>query len=152
VSALPPLYRGWIEELVSPWGRPVSGEPRATCDRCVMLDRHDEVSFNPSTKCCTYQPDLCNFHVGRVLFDDSPLAATSRQVLRQRIAQRVGVTPLGIGPAPIYALLYDGSGAAQSTTSVFGRAPLLRCPHYLERHPSGHLDLRLAPDGPNEFG
>jgi hypothetical protein len=68
-----------------------------------------------------------------VLFDDAPLGAQSRALLRQRIAARVGVTPLGVGPAPLYTALFEGSGAAQATASVFGRAPLLRCPHYLER-------------------
>jgi hypothetical protein len=133
-SALPPLYRGWIEELA---GGPVDGEPRATCERCAMVahpgDPPKEHTFLASTKCCTYQPDLANFAVGRVLFDDHPLGARSREVLRQRIAARVGVTPLGVAPAPVYAALFASAAASQTTTSVFGRAPLLRCPHFLER-------------------
>jgi hypothetical protein len=82
--------------------------------------------FAPETKCCTYSPALPNFLVGRILDDDDPALAAGRATVEQRIDARVGVSPLGLDPQPVPALLYRiTSGRA------FGRSRVLRCPHYL---------------------
>lgn len=125
-SALPPLYRGWLEPVLGP----VRGESRATCMHCPMVRRFDEepleLAFDSRTKCCTYVPDVHNFNAGRILADDNPVGAEARRVLRSRIAERVGVTPLAIAMPPIYRTFYE------SSPSAFGRAPAMRCPYYVD--------------------
>lgn len=128
---LPPLYAGWISELLG--GNPIPSEGRATCDNCAMLPPAGEsrVSsshyFKPETKCCTYLPALPNFLVGRILEDDDPAAGYGRATTLKRLEDGVAVTPLGLGQSPVFALLYH-----HSDESVFGRTRTLRCPHYIE--------------------
>jgi hypothetical protein len=126
---LPPLYARWATELL---GGPIPREARATCDDCAMCSCTLEESeprsyyFDPVIKCCTYVPHLHNFLVGRILSDtdaDAELGGTSVQ---GRIADRIGVTPLGLAPSPVFSLLYGNSEDA------FGRSRTLRCPHYIE--------------------
>jgi len=130
VSALPPLYARWIEEVLD---GPVPAEPHATCSACAMCPptaakaaTASLTTFDPSTKCCTYVPTLPNFLVGRVLEDEDPAAAVGRVTIEQRITAGIGVTPLGIQPDPQYVLIYRHTG-----DHLFGRSPGLRCPHYL---------------------
>jgi len=69
---LPPLYEGWINELL---GAPIPRESRATCSSCVMQagagakSENKRHYFDPVIKCCTYLPTLYNFLVGRALSD-----------------------------------------------------------------------------------
>jgi hypothetical protein len=83
--------------------------------------------FRSDTKCCTYQPSLPNFLVGRILDDDDPAMAKGRATIDARIEARAGVTPLGLETDGVHALLYE-HGAARA----FGRSRTLRCPHYLD--------------------
>ena len=46
--------------------------------------------------------------------------------MEKRIADAVGVTPLGLAAPPVHSLLY------RSSTDAFGRSRTLRCPHYIE--------------------
>jgi hypothetical protein len=82
--------------------------------------------FDPAIKCCTYVPDLHNFLVGRILSDTDPAASPGRATVEKRIADGLGVTPLGLSKPPTYSLLYSNSEDA------FGRSRTLRCPHYIE--------------------
>jgi Fe-S-cluster containining protein len=84
------------------------------------------IYFDAIGKCCTYVPNLPNFLVGRILADGDPEAEAGRASVAERIADGVGVTPLGLAPAPVHSLLYRNSGEA------FGRNKALRCPHYIE--------------------
>ncbi len=124
---LPPLYEAWIAELL-PSG--LSPEPRATCLDCAMTREPADTGFHPSVKCCTYYPALSNFLVGRVLADDSPGNARGRDVIAQRLASRLEVTPLGIWPTPAYQVLYEHS--VRAINGTFGRTPALRCPFYID--------------------
>jgi len=113
-------------------GGPIPAETDATCEDCAMCagstDRAEAaVLFSPETKCCTYMPAIPNFLVGRMLADDDPAFATGRATVEARLAARVAVSPLGLGPTAVHALLYDQGGE-----QVFGRSRALRCPHYLE--------------------
>jgi hypothetical protein len=113
-------------------GGPIPREDLATCHDCVMQPKPGEEAesrlyfFRPEVKCCTYVPELHNFLVGEVLADADPLAAEGRATVEKRVADGVGVTPLGLMQPPVFALLYDNS------TESFGRSRSLRCPHYLE--------------------
>ena len=128
---LPLLYQPWIDELL-PGGIP--DESRATCSACTMLDSGDatapDVPFLPQVKCCTYYPELSNFHVGRVLADRRPEMFGARRILEERIKARIAVTPLYIAPPPVYQALYTDSALAGPF--AFGRSPALRCPHFVE--------------------
>ncbi|MFN7976781.1 MAG: hypothetical protein U0P30_01510 [Vicinamibacterales bacterium] len=126
---MPTLYAPWLEALV---GAPMPDEAAATCHTCAMLAPAGAIAdasalhFHPATKCCTYVPVLPNFLVGRILADRSAGNATGRASLIARMADRATVTPLGVDPPPAYTLTYERSAA-----DLFGRAPGLRCPHYL---------------------
>lgn len=133
VPTLPPLYDGWMTELL---GTPVEGEPRATCSDCAMCRPTttdvapasvvgSPVSFDPDARCCTYQPEIWSFLAGAALADRSPGGAMSRASIRERIAAAEQVTPLGLGRSRRYATLYAAS------PDGFGRSHALRCPHYV---------------------
>jgi hypothetical protein len=126
---LPGLYAHWITELL---GGAIPRESRATCDACAMCAREGQESasasyfFDPVVRCCSYMPDLHNFLVGRILSDTDPAAQQGRTTVQKRIADAVGVTPLGLKQPPVYARLYGSSSEA------FGRSRTLRCPHFVE--------------------
>jgi Fe-S-cluster containining protein len=126
---LPPLFAAWVAELLK---GPIPKESRATCDDCAMCAHGEEQDgpqtdyFDPDVKCCSYVPVLHNFLVGRILLDDDPATVAGRSTVEKRIKEAVAVTPLGLGQAPVFSLLYENSNLA------FGRSRNLRCPHYLE--------------------
>jgi hypothetical protein len=129
VTALPPLYLGWVNEVLA---GPLPDEKEATCHDCAMCapestPMHGEF-FDRSTKCCTYIPELFNFLVGRVL-NDTPAdeaARKGRASVEARIAAGVAVTPLGLGRPRPYLMMYRAS------TDAFGHARAMKCPHYFE--------------------
>jgi len=130
-STLPPLYAGWMAELLA---GPIAEETEATCSDCAMCDKGakpasaSEFFYDSRTKCCTYVPGLANFLVGRILADDDPAFAKGRASVESRLQARVAVTPLGLGQPPTFALLYD-----KTVPASFGHSRALRCPHYLEQ-------------------
>ena len=68
-STLPPLYAGWIDDLLD---GPLPHESEATCEDCAMwpsarTSASATLAFNRETKCCTYVPALANFLVGRIV-------------------------------------------------------------------------------------
>jgi hypothetical protein len=127
---LPPLYEKWIAELV---GGAIPRESRATCDNCAMCastGKEQESSqtyfFDPAIKCCTWVPNLHNFLVGRILSDNDPAAQFGRATVEKRIAEGIGVSPLGLAPSPVFSLMY------QNSSHSFGRSHALVCPHYIK--------------------
>ena len=127
-AVLPPLYARWMDALLE---ESVPPETRATCDDCAMCapegaTEPETLYFSPRTKCCTYQPRLANYLVGRALEDEDFAFSAGRATLEQRIDAGVGVTPLGLGAPAKFGLLYQHGSAG------FGRAESLRCPHYIE--------------------
>jgi hypothetical protein len=128
---LPPLYANWMAELL---GGVIPRESRASCDNCAMCavsgagreSAPRGYFFDPVVKCCTYSPDLPNFLVGGILSDVDPAAQFGRGTVEKRIADAIGVTPLGLMKSPVYALLYRNSSEA------FGRTRTFRCSHYIE--------------------
>lgn len=123
-SPLPPLQSRWIGDAV---GGEVPEEPDADCANCPLTTPASHalgIGFDEVTRCCTYAPELANFLVGRALRESDPDGSFGRDSLRTRIAQRVGVTPLGLSPPDDHALLYRNAPGA------FGRSRALRCPHH----------------------
>jgi len=128
-STLPPLYAGW---MASALGGPIAAETDATCEDCAMCAGPQNrpqagLFFSPETKCCTYMPALPNFLVGRILRDGDPVFAAGRATVEARLAARLEVSPLGLEPTAVRALLYG-----HSVEGTFGQSRVLRCPHYLD--------------------
>jgi Fe-S-cluster containining protein len=72
-------------------------ETRATCSACVMakpdwpLDARDPGPFRAQLKCCTFDPFLPNFSIGKILAEEGAPA------LEKAIAERA-LSPLGLIP------------------------------------------------------
>jgi len=82
--------------------------------------------FDARVKCCTYVPHLPNFLAGRILADADPAMAGGRASVIARMAPGPHLSPLGIEAPPTFTVLYRSSRDA-----AFGRAPDLRCPHFV---------------------
>lgn len=130
-TVLPAAYAG----LAAPFfDEPPIPEPRATCDRCAMCDhgapepaapaRAGSEFFHPDLKCCTYHPSLPNFLVGALLADPDPALEEGRRRVRERIRDRIGVTPAWVAPSRKYRVLLEGG-----RVRGFGRARALACPY-----------------------
>ncbi len=82
-STLPPLYAGWIDDLL---GGPLPHESEATCEDCAMRPSGPAAAgalvFAAETKCCTYVPEVPNFLVGRILDDPDPAFAPVARATR----------------------------------------------------------------------
>lgn len=80
--------------------------------------------FTPRVRCCTYEPALPNYVVGRILRDDDPALAFGRETVLNRLQHRpADATPWGMLPSARFRTLY------RSGKDLFGRAPDLACPH-----------------------
>ncbi len=112
---LPGIYERWYQELC---GRPSPVESRTHCDDCNMLG--DEPRFHPDTRCCTYHPQLPAHVVGALLREGAASVG-------ERVAQRRGVTPHGLGPTPEYAAVWNRLG---QRPEAFGREPAIVCPFH----------------------
>jgi hypothetical protein len=131
-SPLPPLYAGWMEDLLQ---APIPEEKEATCSNCPMcssstIRRTEKDSvFNSSTKCCTYIPKIPNFLAGRILADHVTDAAKGRQAFEAYFNQTAVIRPQGVFPDYTFTLRYS--------SEVFGTEADMRCPYYL--HEEGGL-------------
>lgn len=106
-------------------------ESRATCGDCPMCSQAGrdtgvgDLMYLAETKCCTYHPTIPNFIVGALLADSSIDHDEGRRRVREKIAKRVGVTPLWVAAPRKYSVLFD---AAKERS--FGRSAALKCPYY----------------------
>ncbi len=129
MSNLPVHYDRWITGLLA---EPLPSEGRATCGDCPMCKPEvvlDARPFMPDTKCCTYTPALPSFQVGAILTDPDVAEGAAR--VRERIAQGIGLTPLGLFPSPAYTDRYTAECIGGEPE--FGRLRDMRCPYYIER-------------------
>ena len=127
---LNPLYAALFASP-SVFDRPAIVEKRATCDTCAMCDQGQTAPvemdyFKPDAKCCTYYPSLANFLVGAILADTGEELAEGRRRIREKIATRIGVTPLFLTAPRKYSLLY----VAARSSGAFGRSKALLCPYF----------------------
>lgn len=129
---LPDLYAPWLAALLP---APIPAESRATCRECAMCPHPDGTvptatyAFRPEVKCCTYEPRLPNFLVGRILADDDPgpAARAGRAAIEARVDSRAGVTPLWLDRPPLrYLHMRNALGA-------YGVSQALRCPYFVEQ-------------------
>lgn len=118
----------WIGGLL---GADLPTETRSTCDRCAMLPPDAPAPapapgstwFSPSVRCCTFEPALPNYVVGRILRDDDPALAHGRDTVRARLRRRADAVPWGLRTSARFAALY------RPNAGILGRAPDLACPH-----------------------
>ena len=73
--SLPPAIRSLVGTLDDGW----RDEARSDCANCPMVHAHDAgithpFSTGPETRCCTAQPNLASFLVGRALADPASTA------------------------------------------------------------------------------
>lgn len=115
--SVPQVYVGWLAEVL---GGPIPGERRATCDRCPLCETGER--FRLDVKCCGYLPSIPNYLVGHALRQGGD-SATS---MRRRLADRVAVSPLGVGTPPTYSARWQ----EVDRTTGFGSEPDLVCPHF----------------------
>jgi hypothetical protein len=113
---LPAAVRARLGELDGDW----ADEPRSDCSACPLVVAGDAgvpypFSMARDARCCTAQPQLANFLVGRV---------ADTAVIRARIANRDGVSAWGIRATAGY-----DDAFAERAQAGFGRDVTMRC-HY----------------------
>jgi hypothetical protein len=125
-ATIPILYASWVDQLI---GKSLLVESRSTCLDCAQCASDSKPPsefrtppFLPDIKCCTYQPELPNFLVGRILLDASPEAAEGRTRVSELVRSHRCATPLGLSPSPGFWKRYQAEAP-----SHFGRAPHLTC-------------------------
>lgn len=126
LAHLPAAYFRLVPELAE-LDPPV--ERRADCSSCPMVARPDEphppvrMVFHPTLRCCTYNPALYNFLVGRILRRGG-LGATK---VRERMANRDGVTPWALRPPMAF---FDR--VAETPKGGFGTDAARKCPYWAD--------------------
>src|SRR6185295_2757976 len=107
------LYRNLLPEFFE---ENIPVETRATCSDCAMCLKPGQQAipgmdyFKPNAKCCSYFPKLPNYLVGGLLSDDNPAMDEGRRRIRQRIQNRIGVTPYAIDSSKKYNVLLKFGG------------------------------------------
>lgn len=137
IDALPGVYERFLPELFQ---ETIPSEGLTTCADCAMVCKSGDPElpgiryYSPDTKCCTYHPYLPNFLVGGLLADGDLDADEGRHRIRQKIGERVGVTPMGISAPVEYSRWY-----VQFATGGFGVTRSKLCPYH--DSPSGNCTV-----------
>jgi len=121
--SLPEPYQSWMHEL----GIEAPEEEFSTCASCAMCEG-DGLRFEPSTKCCTYQPRLPNYQVGFLLSEAHEEHATGIAQVLEQIRHKRWITPLALERDPSRQLSYGH--LIQQKVSFFGRVRAFRCSYY----------------------
>jgi hypothetical protein len=140
LDGLPPQLVALVPGLSS---IPLRDEVLASCSRCAMAPQphrqqaNHRIAFEAPARCCTYQPDLPNFLVGRALRRGGPGA----ERLRARMNDPEGLHPQGIRAPAEYRARYDARHR-DKTAAGFGHDADLTCPYWVggERGCSIHAD------------
>lgn len=139
-TVLPPLYARWMDQLLD---KQLESEKLADCLNCPMCkDQNEpgdqlETQFQPIVKCCTFYPGLPNYLVGQIL-KDNRVSSDIMDIIRSKIDERSGVTPLGISPT----LAEEQKYKTISGQGRFGKADgEVRCPYYVDQK-SGICGIR----------
>lgn len=121
---LPDAYRWLAPEL---WELEPPAEKTADCANCPMVRRADETTlqrtvFDPVLRCCTYNPVLYNFLVGRIL----RRGGRGAEAIRRRLANPDGVNRWAIRPDRDF---YER--ARETPRGGFGRDTSRKCPYWV---------------------
>jgi hypothetical protein len=99
-------------------------ETHADCANCPMASgKFGHWSFQAVVRCCTAQPSMANWLVGRAL----RRGGVGRELLMKRMEDPAGVSAWGIDPQPELDQKYIEEAAV-----TFGRDNGLRCPYWVE--------------------
>lgn len=127
-SSFPAQEQRWLEAAAA--GRSLPREPEANCADCTMCKPHSEpltsidVLFDDRSTCCTIIPHIQNYRLGQMLAAKLPGDAR----LRERLASRRGLTPLGLG----HTVEQAAADARMRKNHAFGTDVRNRCPYYDE--------------------
>jgi hypothetical protein len=117
---LPEIVHALLPELR---GQEWPPEAHADCSNCKMASgEYGPWSFDREMRCCTAQPSLANWLVGRAL----RRGGTGRDVLMKRLLDPQGVSAWGIDPQPHLDRKF-----ADDAAIGFGRDTGLRCPYWV---------------------
>ncbi|NVJ62397.1 MAG: hypothetical protein HWE27_18560 [Gammaproteobacteria bacterium] len=119
-NLIPDLYQNFLPDFFE---TPAPSEKVANCHDCIKTKPTEEVRYSTKSKCCTYYPTTPNYLVGAILTDSRQELDFARQVIRDSIKSRLGVSPVGLMPPRKYKFLYD------HTDSFFGRSESMICPY-----------------------
>lgn len=109
--------------------RTLPDERTSDCERCPMEPQPEDteppsrVVFNPKTRCCTYNPWLGNFLVGRILRRND---RGSNQI-RKRMGSGEGINRYGVRPPPSFYRRYWDNPSER-----FGMDMGIRCPYWVD--------------------
>ena len=126
IDQLPSQYHWLAPELTA---CPPPREKAADCANCPMVQRPDEpdpprrMVFHPDLKCCTYNPVIYNFSVGRVL----RRGGAGAERMRARLTDMDGVNPYAIRPVSAF---YER--ARSQPRGGFGTDPERKCPYWVD--------------------
>lgn len=121
---LPSAYTWLVPEIEAlEWPE----EQRADCAHCVMLpeplgETPAASAFDPEVRCCTYQPEVANFLLGRALQAGGP----SAELVWARLVDGVGLRAVGLDPPSDWRLQYR-----LGSPTHFGRDRSIRCPFWV---------------------
>lgn len=119
------VYSNWLPHLAE---LEVPEERWADCANCHVCLNKKSKQFH--TKCCDYHPCLPNHVVGQILSDKSEELSKGREILENKIKNKIGVGPLGIYPTLSYQDKFIRS-RLQSEFTKQEEITELRCPYYL---------------------
>jgi Fe-S-cluster containining protein len=104
-------------------------EKLADCLNCHCSVKPSHERFD--TKCCDYHPSIPNYVIGAILSDQSAALKGPQAIIRDKIAQKKGVTPYGIAPSAAYQKSFkdDRANKKSKNTTAEHRRSLL-CPFF----------------------
>jgi hypothetical protein len=112
---LPDIYRKLLPEKLL---KAEIRETKATCSNCNWP------AYQPTLKCCTYEPFLPNFLIG-ALFESAATAPSALKALRFKIEKRQFSLPIGMTASVKYQVAFNNRQEAD-----FGNIKEWLCPYY----------------------
>ena len=112
-----PLAFSWLAPELA--RLPLPDEKRSDCGSCPLAG----APFHPTIRCCTYQPTLAPWTIGRALRRGGRGAET----VRARLDDRQGRSERGLAPPPSWQAAYR-----REREQAFGRKAAWRCPYWVE--------------------
>lgn len=120
------VYHNLLPELMEV---EVPEEKWADCLNCHHCSGEHKERYH--TKCCDYHPSIPNYVIGAILSDESPALDRPKEIIREKIANRKGVTPLGITPSLGYQNTFDEDRAGNTgKKTADGFRISLLCPFF----------------------
>jgi len=119
-----PVYQNWLPTEVLNLEFPT--ERFTPCLQC----HHETVdnNYRRHTKCCDYHPVYPNYVIGAILCDEDPNIVEGKRRFKQKIQEKIGVTPYGIYPSRDYNKKFQASRKRNRTISQ-SEINAIACPY-----------------------